>query len=120
VTAAGVPLLRFGPDAPSLGGYSLVYYAAPQKPANTSLPILPTIPIPFEDLIWRRARWLYAEEKGKNMRERDDLRRIYYERFYDAVKVCNGGAEVERYIATIFGGYGGYEIELPWIEVTGE
>lgn len=120
-TAAGVPLLRFGPDAPTtVAGYPIIYFAAPQKPANASLSVTPLIPAPYEDLIWRRARWLYAEERGKNLRERDDLRRIYYERFFDAAKAMDGGVEVERYIATIFGTDGGYYSELPWIEVISE
>lgn len=97
-TAAGVPQLRFGPDPPStIENYPVVYYASPQRTTITSA-ITPLFPVAFEDLIWRRARWLYSEEKGRSYRERDDLRRIYYERFGECVRACDGGAEVERYI----------------------
>jgi len=101
IDSNGVPLLRFGPEAPvSAEGYPIIYFRKPAKPSSPSSPITPLIPAQFEDMIWRRARWLYSEEKGKRLAERNDLRRIYWGRHFEAVKVCDGGAEVERRIAT--------------------
>lgn len=97
----GVPLLRFGPEPPTgVERYPMLFFTEPVKPASPSGLILPQIPKQFEDMVWRRARWLYSEEHGRRLGERNDLRRIYWERHYEAVKVCDGGAEVERVIAT--------------------
>lgn len=98
INSSGVAQLRFGPDAPStVESYPVIYYGAPQRTTFTQ-PITPLIPAAFEDMVWRRARWLYAEERGRSYRERNDLKAIYYDRYGEAVKACDGGAEVERYI----------------------
>jgi hypothetical protein len=97
MTAAGVAQLQFDPPPTDGLVFPIIYFAAPIKPTLYTTTITPLFPTPYDDLIWRKARWLYAEER-KKWRERDQFRAIYYDRFYDAVKILDGGAEVERII----------------------
>jgi hypothetical protein len=102
MTAAGVAQIRFGTDVPSdSSAYPLYYFATPTKPTTYNTVIQPAFPGSHEDLLWRRSRWLYAEER-RRWKERDYLRGVYYERFFDAVKLFDGGPEVERRIRGTF------------------
>jgi hypothetical protein len=95
MTAAGAAQLQFDPPPSTVETFPIIYYATPPKPtAYTSL-ITPLFPPQYEDLIWRKARWLYAEERRK-WRERDQFRAIYYDRFFDAKATFDGGAEIDR------------------------
>lgn len=97
MTAAGAAQLQFDPPPTDGDVFPVLYFAAPVKPTAYTSPILPLFPAQFEGLIWRKARWLFAEERRK-WRERDQFRAIYYDHFYDAVKILDGGAEIERII----------------------
>lgn len=97
MTAAGIAQLQFDPPPTDGDVFPIVYFAAPVKPTAYTSQILPLFPQQFEDLIWRKARMLFAEER-KKWRERDQFRAIYLDRYYDAVKVLDGGSEIERVI----------------------
>jgi len=93
----GVPTIRFDPYPSDVSVFPVIYFAGPTKPTAYTQAITPLFPQSHEDIIWRRALWLYAEFK-RRWRERDQLRAIYYDRYFDAVKQFDGGNEMERYI----------------------
>lgn len=93
----GVPQLKFGPQPPSSAEtYALLYFQKPVKPtALTDYPS-PLWPERGEDLIYRRARWQYAEDH--DLANVNRLRDTYSSRFFDVQSEFNGKNEMTRRI----------------------
>lgn len=93
----GVPQLKFGPNPPSSQEvYVVLFYASPVKPVDLGAFLDPIWPARAEDLIYRRARWQYAEDHDLPMTDR--LKDVYLSRFFDLQSAFNGGNEMDRRI----------------------
>jgi hypothetical protein len=103
LTSDGVPQIQLGPNPPSSAEtYPILYFRSPATPSALTEYPSPRFPVAFEDLIWRRAAWQYAENPRHPHWQRSELRAQFYERFFDAVKRFDGGNEIDRRIRSSY------------------
>lgn len=95
LTAAGVPQIELGPLAPSAARTILIdYYKSPVKPATTATSLSPLWPIAFENAIWERVIWKYAETRGHPRRLEAEQK--YKRTIFNLNAKFDGGNEMRR------------------------
>lgn len=103
VSVAGVAIaqLYLGPNPPSSQEvYPIWYFMKPTKPTTLDDFPTPLWPERAEDLIYRRARWQYAEDHNLAMVNR--LKDVYLERYFDVASEFDGKNEMERRIRSTY------------------
>jgi hypothetical protein len=99
LTAAGVPQVQFGPQAPSDARvYTLLYFQKPTRPTLLTSIIAPAFPESYEDIIWRRAVWQAAVHPRYRQADWQRYFTEYHDRLFEAQSKLNGSNEISRRI----------------------
>jgi hypothetical protein len=87
--------IEFGPEAPASSRTILLdYYKSPTKPATISTALSPGWPAAFDDVIWLRTIWKYADQRGHP--RRFECEQKYKRRIFELNAKFDGGNEMRR------------------------
>lgn len=99
LTAAGLAQIELGPLAPASARTILVdYYKKPTKPTALNQSLSPLWPEPFEEVIWLRTIWKYADRRGHP--RRFECQQRYDRAIFNLNAKFDGGNEMRRRLRT--------------------